>query len=86
VIADGVAFGMLEAHGRVGRDARPWAAASGAKRSDIVTGLSRLAQRPGAERLAPIPFASSDGPVTTGLDVAAEIARQRAQAIAGRVH
>lgn len=75
---------MLEAHGKLKRADRPWSKA--VRRSSPTTwvsDLARLAQRPGAERLAPIPHASPDGPVAgVALDVAAEVARLRAEAVA----
>lgn len=88
MIADGVTFGMAEALGKSKRTARPWARGATLGKTDLVSGLARLAQRPGAARLAPMPFASTDGPLTSGgMDVGAEIARLRAEAIAAsRVH
>lgn len=89
VIADGVLFGMLEAHGRSKPSARPWGRKVTTSRGrNIAAELARIAQQPGAGRLAPIPFASPDGPlVGTSLDVGAEIARQRAAIVAAsRVH
>lgn len=75
--------GTLEAHGKLRRQDRPWSAAVRRPSTTWVRDLASLAQRPGAEGLAPMPFASSDGPlVGATLDVAGTIARERAAAVA----
>jgi hypothetical protein len=88
VIADGVFQGYIEARAGMAQvkvPARPWSKSEQTRASrDWVAEVAALAQRPGAERLAPV---ETDQPVMTADDFRRRIQQGRADAIArSRVH